>query len=234
MTAAMERRVTRGTVELRAGTGTQKRAGGYGIVFNKLSQNLGGFVERVDPGFPDATLRDGLDVLGRYQHDSNMLLGRTSSGTLRLAKDGTGLDYEADLPDTSYARDLAVLLERGDVTSSSFAFRVAPEGDEWGYTDQGYPLRTLLNGIVADVAPVVTPAYPDASAGLRSLAERRSLDPAVVMAAAEHNQLGELLRSGDPKVIDLGAKPGASPVAVRARLARARAGLQAAQDMTHS
>lgn len=216
---SMERRVTRGTVELRAGSNGSKRAGGYAMTFNKLSQNLGGFVERVQPTFPDKTLGDSLDVLARYQHDSDMLLGRTVSETLRLRKDGTGLDYDVDLPDTSYARDLIVLLERQDVRGSSFAFMVAPGGDEWGWTEQGYPLRDLHAGIVIDVAPVVTPAYPDATAGLRSLAEKRSLDPRTVQQAAAHNELGQLLRAKDPKVIDLGAGAAAG---VRARLARLR------------
>lgn len=205
MTSIIERRETRGTVQLRAAGPKGAKAGGYALMFNKRSSNLGGFVEQVAPSFVDETLSKGLDVLGRYQHDSNMLIGRTTSGTLRLAKDGVGMDYEADLPDTTYARDLQTLLERGDVTGSSFAFRLSVEGDSWGFTESGFPERTLLNGIIVDVAPVVTPAYPDATAGLRSLAERRSLDPMTVLAAAAHNQLGELLRSGEPVVIDVGA-----------------------------
>ncbi len=217
MTAIIERRETRGTVELRAAGPKGKKAGGYAIKFGMRSQNLGGFVERVDPGLVDETIDRGLDVLARYQHDSNMLLGRTASQTLRLTKDGTGLDYDTDLPDTSYARDLAVLLERGDVTGSSFAFRLAADGgDSWGETESGFPERTLLRGIIIDVAPVVTPAYLDATSGLRSLAEQRGLDLDVVKRAAAHNELGQLMRAGAPVVIDLGA------VGVRARLARAR------------
>ena len=204
MTVTIERRETRGTVELRAAGPKGKKAGGYALKFNMRSQNLGGFVERVMPTFVDETLQNSLDVLGRYQHDSNMLIGRTAAGTLRLTKDGVGLDYEADLPDTSYARDLGELLARGDVTGSSFAFRVAVDGDAWGETESGFPQRDLHRGIIIDVAPVVTPAYLDTSSGLRSLAEHRGLDLQTVVKAAEHNQLGELLRSGAPKVIDLG------------------------------
>lgn len=216
MTDTIERRETRGTVELRAGGTKGKRAGGYALMFNKRSQNLGGFVEVVAPTLPDETLARGLDVLGRYQHDSNMLLGRTDAQTLRLTKDGTGLDYDVDLPDTSYARDLTALLERGDVRGSSFAFRLAEDGEEWGFTESGFPERTLHRGIIVDVAPVVTPAYIDTTSGLRSLAEHRSLDVQTVIAAASCNELGTLLRAKEPKVIDLGA------VGVRARLARAR------------
>ena len=60
--------------------------------------------------------------------------------------------------------------ERRDIQFSSFAFRVPPGGDEWGVTDQDYPMRTLHEVQLVDVAPVLDPAYPDATAGLRSLA----------------------------------------------------------------
>jgi HK97 family phage prohead protease len=210
----IERRETKGTVELRAADAKGKKAGGYAMTFNKRSHNLGGFVERVMPTFPDNTLANGMDVLARYQHDSDYLLGRTVSGTLRLTKDGVGLDYDVDLPDTTYARDLQVLLEREDVRGSSFAFRVAVDGDTWGETESGFPQRDLHQGVIIDVAPVVTPAYPDATSGLRSLAEQRSLDLKTVIEAAHHNELGQLLRSGAPKVLDLGA------IGIRARRAR--------------
>jgi HK97 family phage prohead protease len=204
---ALERRAVTGPVEVRAGSDGGKVIGGFAIVYGRLSGNLGGFVERVDPGFVAKSIADGVDVLARFQHDSNMLLGRVSSGTLRLDDQADGLDYAVDVPDTSYGRDLAVLAGRGDVTSSSFAFRVMPEGDEWTLTDSGFPLRILKRGggALVDVAPVVSPAYPDATAGLRSLAEHRGLDLDTVTAAAAHNELGNLLRSAEPTVIDLGS-----------------------------
>lgn len=182
---------------------------GRAIVYGAFSRNLGGFVERVEAGFCAQTLRDGVDVLARYQHDSDMLLGRTAAGTLDLRDSDEGLDYSVPLPDTGYARDLASLGERGDVRSSSFAFRLLPGGDEWGLTDQGTPLRTLLKGggALVDVAPVVSPAYPDATAGLRSLAEQRGLDLDTVTAAAAAHGLGELLRGQAPTVIDLASAP---------------------------
>lgn len=204
MTSSTERRSTKQLVELR-GSDKQQKLGGYALVYNRYSQNLGGFVEMVEPGFVDKSIADGVDVLARYQHDSDMLLGRVASGTLRLSADEEGVEYEVDLPDTSYARDLAALAGRGDVRNSSFAFQVMPDGEEWDATDSGFPLRILKRGggKLVDVAPVVTPAYPDATAGLRSLAEHRGLDFDVVKSAAAHNQLGELLRAGEPTVIDL-------------------------------
>lgn len=203
MTTNTERRSTAGVVELRAGGDAGQRIGGYALLYGRYSQNLGGYVEKCALGLADKSIADGVDVLCRYQHDSDMLLGRVSAATLRLTADDSGVAYEDDLPATSYAADLAALCARGDVRHSSFAFRCIE--DEWGFTDQGFPLRTLLQVLLVDVAPVVTPAYLDTTTGLRSLAERRGLDLGAVTAAAAANQLGELMRAGNPKVIDLGA-----------------------------
>lgn len=201
----LERRQTAGTLELRASSDGGSKVGGYALKYGTLSQNLGGYVETIKAGTFTKSLGDGGDVLCRYQHDSDMLLGRTSSGTLRLADDSVGLDYEADLPDTSYARDLAALCKRGDVRHSSFAFRCMPGGDEWGFTEMGFPLRTLIEAQLRDTAPVVTPAYLDTTTGLRTLAEQRNLDLDIVVAAAAANELGQLMRAGAPIVVDLGA-----------------------------
>lgn len=213
MSRDIERRFIKAVadVELRAGKGgsgaNEKVLFGRAIAYGAYSRDLGGFVERVEPGFVAQTLADGADVLARYQHDSDMLLGRTASGTLTLADSEEGLDYEVRLPDASYARDLAALAVRGDVMHSSFAFRMMPGGDSWGETDQGTPLRTLKRGggALVDVAPVVSPAYPDATSGLRSLAEHRGLDLDTVRAAAAAHELGLLLRQQAPVVIDLAA-----------------------------
>lgn len=166
---------------------------GYAAKYETLSQNLGGFVETIRRGAFDKSLADGLDVLARYNHDDNMLLGRTASGTVRLWSDETGLGYEVDLPDTQVGRDLAALAERGDVYQSSFAFYTVT--DKWGQTDQGFPLRTLEAVRLVDVAPVNTPAYLDTEVGLRSFAEYRGLSFEDVRAAAEANRLADLMTS---------------------------------------
>lgn len=191
MSKDIETRYFSGPVEIRKGDDGKTRLGGYALKYNKLSQNLGGFVERLAPGAVTKTLRDGGDVLCRYQHDDLYLLGRTSSETLRLTPNDEGLDYEVDMPNTSYANDLMELAGRGDVRHSSFAFRTLE--DEWGFTEQGFPLRTLLQIQLVDVAPVVTPAYLDTTSGLRSLAETRNLDLGAVQAAAASNALADLL-----------------------------------------
>jgi HK97 family phage prohead protease len=185
--SAVERRFTAVAVEVR-GDGARRAIGGYAAVFNKLSQNLGGFVERVAPSFFNKSKGDGWpDVMARYNHDDNMLLGTTGGGTLRLRIDETGLDYEVDLP--AARADVYELVARGDVRKSSFAFRMVPDGDEWDLTDQGFPRRTLLSGQTVDVATVNAPAYLDSTAGLRSLAHRFEAEFEEVRSMAAANEL---------------------------------------------
>jgi HK97 family phage prohead protease len=195
-----ERRFTRGLVEVRA-AGETRTIGGYAAKFNALSRNLGGFVERIDPGFFAKSEGDGWpEAMARYNHDDNMLLGTAGAGTLRLATDGTGLDYSVDVPQAR--ADVYELVQRGDVQRSSFAFYTFE--DDWGMTDDGFPVRTLLSGRLVDVAPVNTPAYLDTSTGLRSLADRAGAELAEVRAAAKDGHLERFLSEQPaPTVIDL-------------------------------
>jgi HK97 family phage prohead protease len=212
----VERRTFAGTVEFRA-AGGKLQAGGYAAVFNKLSQNLGGFVEQVLPGAFTKTIGEQ-DVRALFNHSEDMVLGRNRSGTLRLEEDGTGLAYEIDLPDTSAGRDVAKLLERGDVSGSSFGFRTIE--DEWGETPEGFPLRSLVQTSLRDVGPVTFPAYSDSSSALRSLAEARSLDLDALVAASAAGDLRSLIAppEGDESTTgeeDDGREP---PTAVRPRI----------------
>jgi len=167
-------------------------AEGYAAKFERDSQVLGNFVERIAPGAFKKTIKEA-DVRALFNHDPSLLLGRNKAGTLRMEEDSTGLRYEVDLPDTTVGRDVAVLLERGDITGSSFGFRVI--SDDWDYDarDDGLPQRTLREVALVDVSPVTYPAYLDTDSGLRSLAESRGLDLDMVMSAAENHSLQDLL-----------------------------------------
>jgi HK97 family phage prohead protease len=152
--AVAERRFTPGRVEVRASHGDSRSIGGYAAVFNKLSNNLGGFVEQVEGGAFSRSRTEGFPgVICRFNHDDNMILGSSNSGTLRLHVDDIGLGYEVDPPEAR--RDIVELVQRGDIQRSSFAFRVTDE--VWGLTEQGYPKRSLLSVQLIDVAPVVSP-----------------------------------------------------------------------------
>ncbi|AEM87082.1 HK97 family phage prohead protease [Streptomyces violaceusniger] len=204
MSGASERRFTRGLVEVRA-AGETRTIGGYAAKFNALSRNLGGFVERIDPGFFAKSEGDGWpEAMARYNHDDNMLLGTTEGGTLRLAVDSTGLDYSVDVPQAR--GDVYELVQRGDVRRSSFAFYTFE--DDWGMTEQGFAVRTLLSGQLVDVAPVNTPAYLDTSTGLRSLAEQVGAELEEVRAAAAEDDLTKFLaKPKETVVIDLKGEP---------------------------
>ena len=107
---------------------------------------------------------------GLFNHDPNMILGRTPD-TLRLAEDSVGLQYEIEPPDTQYARDLLVSLDRGDVDQSSFAWRVRETSWEEPTEDRPYPIRHLIKfERLYDVSPVTFPAYPTTSAEARDMA----------------------------------------------------------------
>ena len=191
--ADLERRYTSVPVEVRA-RDTGQKIGGYAAVFNRYSQNLGGFVERGDPAMFNKSRADGWpDVLARYNHDDNMLLGTTGGGTLSLEVDGTGLLYEV-VPPAARA-DIVELVSRGDVRKSSFAFRVFEE--DWGLTEQDFPLRTLLSVQLVDVAPVNMPAYLDTTSGLRSLAAFKQVPIDEVRSLAEANDLRKLFMRKD-------------------------------------
>lgn len=139
---------------------------GYGVVFNSESKDLGGFVEQIEPGAFDDVLSD--DVRALFNHDPNLVLGRSGAGTLRINQDLKGLRYEVDLPDTQLARDLYTSIKRGDISQSSFAFIV-----EKDYFSEDLENNKFIRHItkvrrLIDVSPVTYPAYEEASVSARS------------------------------------------------------------------
>ena len=133
---------------------------GHAAVYGDLSEDLGGFRERIKPGAFDGVLDN--DVRAFFNHDPNFLLARTSSGTLKLSTDKKGLKYSFNVPDTTAGRDLLVSMKRGDINQSSFAFTV--EKDSWSESSKGTEIRTIEKvSRLFDVSPVSIPAYPSAN-----------------------------------------------------------------------
>lgn len=165
------------TAQLRAVGGDESpKIVGYAAVFNQLSKDLGGFREMILPGaFANALSGD---VRALKNHNVDLILGRTTAGTLTLTEDDVGLRYEIDPPDAQYARDLIVSIKRGDLDQSSFAFRVLEGGESWREPDQGEPLpvRVLHEVELFDVSPVTFPAYPTTSVATRSKAKELAPD----------------------------------------------------------
>lgn len=220
-----ERRDYTGTVELRE-DGEATKLVGYAAVFNRLSEDLGGFVERIAPGAFKEVLGQGHNILGLFNHSMDNLLASRTSGTLRLEEDEFGLRYEIDLDasDPDHQRVMSKV-RRKDLSGSSFAFRSTH--DEWATTEADYPMRTVTHVThLRDVGPVTVPAYPDTAArplALRSLAE---LTDRPVEELAEATDLRDfLLRTAEEAEADgafgetdapsgdinLPPSPGASP-----------------------
>lgn len=149
---------------------------GYAAVFNSDSEPLP-FVEQIRPGAFQRTLSARNNVKMFVNHEDTMPLASTRSGTLRLSEDDRGLRVEADMPNTTFARDLVELMRTKIVDSMSFGFHVPRGGDEW--SDDGQ--RRFLNEIALREVSVVTgfPAYEATTATIRKaqiLAQRTQTD----------------------------------------------------------
>jgi HK97 family phage prohead protease len=156
-------------IEARADAKETRRIVGHASVFNRDADIGGWFLERVAPGAFKRAIRED-DVRALFNHDSNIVLGRNKAGTLKLAEDDVGLAIDIDPPDTQWARDLMVSIERGDINQMSIGFRVLKQ--EWDETGE-VAKRTLLEVELFDVSPVTFPAFVETDVGLRSLAAYR-------------------------------------------------------------
>lgn len=169
----LEQRVLRAeTAELRVLDDEPTTISGYAAVFGRESEDLGGFWEVIRPGAFADVLRTA-DVRALFNHDANVLLGRTRSGTLVLEEDAVGLRFEIKVPDTQYVRDLVVEpIRRGDIDGCSFAFRIAENGDSWRRQEDGRHVREIVSvAELRDIGPVVYPAYAATSVAVRSTRE---------------------------------------------------------------
>ncbi len=155
----LERRINLKQLDLRAAAdGKPAQLAGYAAVFDSLSEDLGGFRERILPGAFTTTLADGHDIRALVDHEHGKILGRTSNGTLRLAQDAKGLAVEIDLPDTSYARDALESVRRGDIAGMSFGF-CCPDGGDRFLTVDGATVRELTAVELYEVTVTSIPAY---------------------------------------------------------------------------
>ena len=140
---------------------------GYGAVFNSKSENLGGFYEFISPSAITQETIDKSDIRALINHDQNLVLARSTSGTLKVEVDEKGMRYSFDIPETSYGKDLAINMKNGNISQSSFAFTIATNGDNWSTDEEGNDIRTITKiDRLYDVSPVVYPAYSQAESDL--------------------------------------------------------------------
>lgn len=150
--------------------GDEARLEGHAAVFGVPSVDLDGFREIIDPGAFDEALEAGDDARALWNHDSNAVMARVHSGTLKLGKDETGLTVDFGVEADPWRREISQI-ERRDVDQMSFGFRLrGPDRDasqDWAVVD-GKLIRTVLAVELFDVSPVAFPAYPQTDIAARS------------------------------------------------------------------
>jgi len=147
------------------------------IPYNSLSEEMWGFVERIDPSAFRKTLSDGAEVFAFWCHDDSQVLASRSAGTLSLDNRDEGLHFTIEMRDNAISEDRWQAVQRGDVVGTSFGF--ITEREEWDLTVEPN-VRTLKEVRLLEISPGVPfPAYSGAQSGaaVRSLMAEAGLDP---------------------------------------------------------
>lgn len=170
-----ETRIIRGEVRAVGVAGQAMRVSGIAARYNNptvVQQGRVAFREVLLPGAFRKAVYGKQDTAFLINHDPNKLLGRVSSGTLRLQDTSEGLSFECDFPDTEAAREAYASIKRGDLHGCSFGFSTEPDDSTW-VTDRAngkaVAIRKIHNvSALNDVSAVTFPAYPNTSVNARS------------------------------------------------------------------
>ena len=162
-----------GNIEIRTDEEKESEiyAEGYALVFNSWSEDLGGFVETIEPSALEGS--DLSDVRALFNHNADKVLARSTAGTLELETDDKGLKFRFKLPNTSYGKDVAENLRNGNINQCSFGFVLDDDGDSFDFDEKRSIYQRTLKKIksVMDISLVTYPAYSSTSAApaLRSI-----------------------------------------------------------------
>jgi hypothetical protein len=184
-----ERRTITGSVHTRAdGEGMPKEVGGIAAVVNSVT-DLGYFEEVIMTGAFDNALSKDYDIRCLFNHEADLILGRTKADTCRVFVNGDGnLEYTW-IPDYENPTHMSVVrsIMRGDITQSSFAFTIKEQNwsESEKYGSMGKRSITMIDSLY-DVSPVTYPAYEDTEADARSIAAIR--DQELEIEAAKQSQ----------------------------------------------
>lgn len=154
-------------LELRQLPGQPPVIEGYAAVFDELSDDLGGFREKVKRGAFGTSLGRGDDVRALVEHDPARILARSTAGSLELKEDKKGLHVRITPADTTASRDTLENIRSKNLTQMSFGF--VTREDLWEHAEAGgIDIRTLIEVDLHDVSVVAWPAYPQSTAQVRS------------------------------------------------------------------
>lgn len=149
------------TFELRE-EGGRKIFNGF-IPYNVRSEFMG-FYEILKPGCFRKTIQEQR-ILALWNHNTDMVLGNTSSGNLSLKDSQEGLRCALILPDTQFANDCYEIVRSGIVDTMSFAFSIIRE--QW---DDQNKERLILEARLYEISfGVPFPAYSETLATTREL-----------------------------------------------------------------
>ncbi|WP_213336844.1 HK97 family phage prohead protease [Enterococcus casseliflavus] len=142
---------------------------GYAIIFNQKSKKLGNFYEIIDRHALDNVDLSAVKCL--LDHDTSKVLGSVKNKTLDLSIDDKGLKFKVTIPDTTYAKDLYILVDRGDIDGCSFGFNVS-EKDRSAQTvtkmsDGNYLRKVNKIEKLTEISIVSIPAYDNTVATIK-------------------------------------------------------------------
>ena len=127
--------------QVRAAEG-ERKIGGYAAVFEQWTRIGPRFEEKIAKGAFASSLPNG-DIRALWSHNTDLVIGRTRNGSLKLREDDTGLAFDLLLPDTTQGRDAFTLIKEGFVTGVSFGFRV--KKDSWECGEGEKPHRRTIS-----------------------------------------------------------------------------------------
>lgn len=137
---------------------------GYFAVFGSEYRMFENAIETIDEDAFDETLED--DIRALVNHDSTLVLGRTSAGTLDLRADKIGLWGRITINQSdSDAMNLYERVKRRDVTQCSFGFDILDQSTE--VMENGTTVWKLRKVKLYEVSVVTFPAYEDTSVEAR-------------------------------------------------------------------
>ena len=175
---------------------------GYAAVFNQwtdINDWYGSYREKIQKGAFSKTISE-TDVMSVWNHNTDIVLGSSKNGTLRLNEDDFGLLIEIDPPDSPESLSKVESVRRGDIKKMSFAFEIIKKEDV--YDEKGMlKERTLTEVKLYEVSPVVFPAYPQTSIGARSLLMNDGIDIDQIAEIALRKKIGATIETDDSEVI---------------------------------
>lgn len=151
------------SADIQAGSG--RFIEGYAVVFNVLSEDLGGFREIIRPSAITQDLINSSDIIANMNHRDDYMMARlrNGKGNIELTLDNHGLKFRFDCPETSKGEELLQHVKRGEITQCSFCFGLDysdKDAEKWSHNPDGSQVREILKiERLYDISCVINPAY---------------------------------------------------------------------------